>query len=591
MINKHLLLILTIILLLLTSTINLTAIQINPETNHKFNRLQPLVIQNLGNILYVDDDNTNGPWDGTINHPYQYIQDAIQAAQSHDHIYVFNGTYYENLHIKKTLTLEGESNQHTIIDGNYISNVISITAPNVTLARFTIQNSGITQPDAALLITKQHTIIIENNIYHNNHGILINTPNNAIIYNNFEDNKNHAYTQMNNTITYNYWDNTNKNDQNEDGICDIPYQIPGDNITDPFPLIHRYGSITNKNTQNIFFNIQSAIDDVTTQPYHIIKLKPDIYHEHLIIKKPLIIQGTSPSTTIIDGSHQNTTIYLQTNDTTITQLTIQNSGTNQIDTGIQITGHNNTITKNRIIENYIGIKLSHAQNTILTHNQITHNNWVGLIINHHSHKTLIHDNSFQSNLYAGIGINTSHDNKIYHNDFINHQHHAYDDSYNTWDNDLPTGGNYWDDYTGNDTDYNFIGDDPYPIKGGINQDRYPLMYPQHQYDTTPPTIKITKPTNGLYIRERHILSRLLQKTIIIGKITINAKANDAESGIIHVKFYLNNQPYPEKTDNQPPFEWRWENGEFPPDIHQIKVVAYNGAGLESFDKIEVKRYL
>ena len=132
MLNKNLLLILTIISLFLISTINLTAIQITHETNHAFNKHQPPITQNLGNILYVDDDNTNGPWDGTINHPYQYIQDAIQAAQSHDHIYVFNGSYHEHLHITKTLTLEGESNQHTIIDGNYISNVISITAPNVT---------------------------------------------------------------------------------------------------------------------------------------------------------------------------------------------------------------------------------------------------------------------------------------------------------------------------------------------------------------------------------------------------------------------------------------------------------------------------
>ncbi|MFO8077218.1 MAG: hypothetical protein R6U21_01050 [Thermoplasmatota archaeon] len=30
--------------------------------------------------IYVDDDNISGPWEGTIDHPYQCIQDAIDAA-------------------------------------------------------------------------------------------------------------------------------------------------------------------------------------------------------------------------------------------------------------------------------------------------------------------------------------------------------------------------------------------------------------------------------------------------------------------------------------------------------------------------------
>jgi len=33
-----------------------------------------------GTTIYVDDDNTSGPWDGTIEHPYQYIEDGVDAA-------------------------------------------------------------------------------------------------------------------------------------------------------------------------------------------------------------------------------------------------------------------------------------------------------------------------------------------------------------------------------------------------------------------------------------------------------------------------------------------------------------------------------
>ena len=32
---------------------------------------------NSNNTIYVDDDNISGPWDGTSEHPYRFIQQAI----------------------------------------------------------------------------------------------------------------------------------------------------------------------------------------------------------------------------------------------------------------------------------------------------------------------------------------------------------------------------------------------------------------------------------------------------------------------------------------------------------------------------------
>ena len=68
-------------------------------------------------------------------------------------------------------------------------------------------------------------------------------------------------------------------------------------------------------------------------------------------------------------------------------------------------------------------------------------------------------------------------NYIYHNNFINNTYQANDTVTNTWDDDYPSGGNFWDDYEGIDNDGDGIGDTPYDIAHGENQDRYPLMTP------------------------------------------------------------------------------------------------------------------
>ncbi|MFX0027532.1 MAG: nitrous oxide reductase family maturation protein NosD, partial [Candidatus Hermodarchaeota archaeon] len=124
-----------------------------------------------------------------------------------------------------------------------------------------------------------------------------------------------------------------------------------------------------------------------------------------------------------------------------------------METGIQVSG-NSTI--NNITDNTV------------------YNNTEGIGIDDSSDYNIIHGNIIRDNTEFGIGI-TSENNTIYQNCFINNGLHAFDDGVNNvWD--FLGQGNYWDNYTGIDSDQNGIGDVPYNITGPArSQDNFPLM--------------------------------------------------------------------------------------------------------------------
>ena len=86
-----------------------------------------------GNWLYVGG---SGPGN------YTRIQDAIDNASTGDTIHVYSGIYNENILIEKTLTLEGENKDTTIINGGKNTSTISIFNDNVQIMGFTITNSS-----------------------------------------------------------------------------------------------------------------------------------------------------------------------------------------------------------------------------------------------------------------------------------------------------------------------------------------------------------------------------------------------------------------------------------------------------------------
>lgn len=141
--------------------------------------------------IYVNDDNTAGPWDGTKEYPYQNITTALQHAPAGSTIYVCNGTYYESIVINETVSLVGENRKTTIIDGCSIGSVVEITVDNVIISGFTINNSGQEWPDSGLKLLKARNCAISGNDLTNNFdGIKLfdSSSNNNISENNIINN-------------------------------------------------------------------------------------------------------------------------------------------------------------------------------------------------------------------------------------------------------------------------------------------------------------------------------------------------------------------------------------------------------------------
>lgn len=121
-----------------------------------------------GREIYVDDS-FSYPRDGTAEHPYLTITEAMNLASEGDTIFVFSGTYNESLTINKRISLIGGiDDQPSIISrGAELKYMVEITADFVTLENFVIQDKGrhITSQYGALVhVTANNVVLQKNNI-------------------------------------------------------------------------------------------------------------------------------------------------------------------------------------------------------------------------------------------------------------------------------------------------------------------------------------------------------------------------------------------------------------------------------------------
>jgi hypothetical protein len=125
--KKRLFCVLICMLMIIATVMPISALTVSKKTSRPLSN---------GNILYVG---------GTGPGNYSTIQDAVDAAIAGDTVFVFDESspYYENIMVGKSIIIQGENKFTTIIDGSHgYNHSIQISADNVTIKNFTIQNTG-----------------------------------------------------------------------------------------------------------------------------------------------------------------------------------------------------------------------------------------------------------------------------------------------------------------------------------------------------------------------------------------------------------------------------------------------------------------
>lgn len=115
------------------------------------------------------------------------IQAAIDFASPGDRIYVYNGTYQENLVIRKTLTLEGEDRRTTFVDGGGSGNVIDVEADWVNITGLTVMDGA-----GIAISNSENCYLADNNISDNEQGIALDRTNKSTFINNVMGNNSHV---------------------------------------------------------------------------------------------------------------------------------------------------------------------------------------------------------------------------------------------------------------------------------------------------------------------------------------------------------------------------------------------------------------
>ena len=446
-------------------------------------------IVNSGKTLYVGG---SGPGN------YSEIQDAIDDAGNGDTVFVYGGFYQENVVVNKSIILQGEDKNTTIINGNFIEDTIWVKISSVKIKGLSIMNSINNGFSAGIHVAEKKwyypydppqtlsDICISNCIiYNNNAGIrLLNVMYIDIFNCKIQSNMASSIYLLDGSYIY-----INKCDINENGkdfngrisggisisepcnninisncklknnivsgltISSIAYDInifnnTFENNTDIGISVH---GTRNESSRNILIKKNFVGNNGLGQFFDAGIYLSDV-HGSVIIKNNVVSYNNEHGIYLLRSSANlftdNIIKYNLVNGfylcSSSANLIENNFITNNTDNGIYLDlfSSNNDICDNIIDDNNDGICLDRPSNNSIFGNNINNNN-DGINISSSRYNTII-GNTISKNDY-GVNLSYSFFNIVKENNFVeNHHCQAYlkYSRYNQWIR------NYWDDWNG-----------------------------------------------------------------------------------------------------------------------------------------------
>jgi len=338
---------------------------------------------------------------------------------------------------KPLVYLEGKSD-YTVTDGGQ---VLLINCSNTRVENLNLSNTAVGLELSRTNNSKitNNTIVGKGTTSNYQFGIwLLHCSNNSVIGNTVTRNWYAIYldSSLNNSMT------ANTIAENNEGIAlDMASnynRIFANNLTANEQAVNLANSQYNKIFSNSISKNKNGIS---------VSTKNDVYGN--------FISENNETGISVDGDYNNI---------------FDNNVTGNDGPGVWIYGSNwNSIVRNSLINNTCGISISFTtpeRPLSYEYNTITENNII-------------------ANRYAGITLDHSSNGRIYHNNFVDNAKQAVtaDSPDNVWDDYPPSGGNYWSDYNGVDSNRDGIGDTSYVVNTS-NFDNYPLMGMFSSYDVS-----------------------------------------------------------------------------------------------------------
>jgi len=419
-------------------TIKLT---VESNDNSKYTDKSMITVNNIEHqTIYVDDDNTQGPWDGTDSNPYKTLQDGIDSAGIDETVYIKKGTYLPygtdgkgTFLIDKKIKLEGEDNRNSIIthSGKQERYLIQLKSDNVEITNCCIKTKTGKYDWGGGAIDIQS----DGNHIHNNYISVVEGWESIIL------------------------------EYSSDNIIEDNIITSGEGSTCFRGIGLAYYSNDNIIRSNTIKNIQNAGVGVW-----------------YFCEDNLIENNT------IDGPYYGVILMDWVEKNKVKDNIITNTGGDWSSMGGIIIDY---ATDNEIVGNTIsdgksnGMHLENeANNNIISSNNFSNNQLYGVHLDHYWFVVMPSElPTFCKN------------NVFYCNTFINNlEGNVRDDGSNTWYNKPKNMGNYYDDYTGSDRNDDGIGEESYTIEGWrikidawsgkeilrlpiTHKDRYPFIEP------------------------------------------------------------------------------------------------------------------